>query len=574
MEYNTAVDSVSSAESATITIYNLLVDRNERETNPFLSVHQANSTLLNQIDALRTKCELADREIGELRTQLASNPLKTGNTAAAAALKNEGRLRDKLERLQDEYNAKLKSESQDKALALETAKTLSQQKDLIASHESQLQQLENELAQRDKSIHHLQEQVSEAQQTTQLAEQQYEGLKETIRQLQEENEGLQKENRSLEGRMVADKGDLVDELNTLTEMMQAMKREVDMLREYKSQEEQRNNARLSVGPFSDDHTASQSKTSEEGRQFGDFGVIVPTKVMHTVAAHAMEGTCLRYDPSGSGLLCTASSDATVKVWDSSHGQLRATMRGSPGSSIIGCDMSNTLVVGAGSDKTCRVWNLRTQRMIHHLVGHAHKITCVRLYCHDKLVLTGSADRCLKVWDISSKTYKQTTTLRHSSTANCVDVAADAITAVSGHLDGGIRFWDLRSGERTADLPGMHEAAVTSVQFHPGDNTQVLTNSMDNSLKLIDVRTGTAVHTFRHQGLHTTHNWSSARLSPDGQYAIAGSNLSGEIFVWQTSDGALKTTLQGHLGGVFGIDWGRGSQQVASIDRKGSMILWA
>jgi autophagy-related protein 16 len=89
--------------------------------------------------------------------------------------------------------------------------------------------------------------------------------------------------------------------------------------------------------------------------------------------------------------------------------------------------------------------------IHHLVGHAHKITCVRLFGGERAVITGSADRSLKVWDISLKTYRQTTTLRHSSTASCVDVGIDSFAAVSGHLDGGLRFWDVRTGERTADI---------------------------------------------------------------------------------------------------------------------------
>ena len=55
---------------------------------------------------------------------------------------------------------------------------------------------------------------------------------------------------------------------------------------------------------------------------------------------------------------------------------------------------------------------------------------------DKSVISGSADRSLKIWDISRKTYRQTLTLRHGSSCNCVDVATDSVTAVSGHLDGG------------------------------------------------------------------------------------------------------------------------------------------
>lgn len=215
--------------------------------------------------------------------------------------------------------------------------------------------------------------------------------------------------------------------------------------------------------------------------------------------------------------------------------------------------------------------------IHHLVGHAHKITCVRLIDGGKAVLTGSADRSIKVWDISRQTYKQTVTLRHSSTSNCVDVGSDLNTAVSGHLDGGLRCWDLRTGNRTVDLAAIHDGGITSVRFHPTDSTQILTNSLDSSLKIIDTRTCTAIQTLRHVGFSTSQAWSRSSFSPDGNYAIAGSNMSGEVFVWSTISGQLKAKLSGHESGVCGIDWGRGGasgQQVASVDRKGKLILWA
>ena len=87
-----------------------------------------------------------------------------------------------------------------------------------------------------------------------------------------------------------------------------------------------------------------------------------------------------------------------------------------------------------------------------MVGHGHKVTCVRLFGNERGIITGSADRSMKVWDISKQTYRQTVTLRHSSTSNCVDVGIDSFTVVSAHLDGGIRFWDIRTGERTGDIP--------------------------------------------------------------------------------------------------------------------------
>ena len=73
--------------------------------------------------------------------------------------------------------------------------------------------------------------------------------------------------------------------------------------------------------------------------------------------------CLRYDDSGTDLVATGSADSTVKVWDTATGTVRAKFQGGSSNAILSCDISNGVVVGGGSDKTCRVWNLRTQRMV-------------------------------------------------------------------------------------------------------------------------------------------------------------------------------------------------------------------
>ena len=72
---------------------------------------------------------------------------------------------------------------------------------------------------------------------------------------------------------------------------------------------------------------------------------------------------IRYDAFGTDLVATGSSDSTVKVFEGSSGMLKATFRGGSGNSILCCDISNDIIVGAGTDKTCRVWNLRTDRMV-------------------------------------------------------------------------------------------------------------------------------------------------------------------------------------------------------------------
>lgn len=212
-----------------------------------------------------------------------------------------------------------------------------------------------------------------------------------------------------------------------------------------------------------------------------------------------------------------------------------------------------------------------------MVGHAHKITCVKLFGSEKGVITGSADRSLKVWDISRQTYKQTTTLRHSSTTNCVDVSADLFTVVTAHLDGGVRLFNLQTGERLSDISGIHQGAVTSVQFHPKDASKILTNGMDSTLKIVDIRTCTPIHTFSDVQLQTSYGWASASFSPNGMYVGAGS-ATGMVLVWDAESGKIrKKLLSNHQSCVCGFAWGRGGfsgQQVASVDKKGILTLWS
>ena len=64
----------------------------------------------------------------------------------------------------------------------------------------------------------------------------------------------------------------------------------------------------------------------------------------------------------------------------------------------------------------------------------------------------------------------------------------------------------------------------------------------------------------------------------GKNVAAGSSSPGTVFIWKTVDGKLEKKIENvHSAGVVGIAWGRGGsngQQVATVDKKGSMVLWA
>ena len=125
---------------------------------------------------------------------------------------------------------------------------------------------------------------------------------------------------------------------------------------------------------------------------------------------------------------------------------------------------------------------------------------------------------------------------------------------------------------------------------------------DNVVRLIDARkTSEEIQNFHHTNFRVESNYALCAISPDGKfnrcrnnlgsclfnserslsvtgkYASAGSSSTGEIFIWRTVDGNLQNQLKGHESGATGVAWGMGGsngQQFASMDKKGSLVLWA
>jgi autophagy-related protein 16 len=359
-------------------LHQLLLERNTLETFPYLAIHEANATLLNQLDALQLKCEALERQnaaLGSSRVTGGSSNSSSGN-GDSAALRNETRLREKVEKLQEELNEKLRVHQQATMQALDTANALAQAKESNTLLEQKLKMLAQEVLKKDKAITHLTQQLEDSKSTTKLAEQQYMGLKETIRSLQKENDVVKDENRKLIDRLVNDKEKTSDEMNSLNEMVDHLKKEVEMLRTLKLQDDKRRSWFGTPGKKSDEEEQVSSKgrdDTEKGAKFGATGTVIPSSIQTLVTAHNGEASCVRYDSSGADLVATCGTDSCVKVWDTSNGTLKATLRGAL---VIGaCDIGDDLAVGGGSDKMCRVWNLKTQRMVNRSIRASSLILC-------------------------------------------------------------------------------------------------------------------------------------------------------------------------------------------------------
>ena len=162
------------------------------------------------------------------------------------------------------------------------------------------------------------------------------------------------------------------------------------------------------------------------------------------------------------------------------------------------------------------------------LGHTNLVFSVAFSPDGKYALSGSDDKTIKLWDIS--TGKEIRTFKgHTSTVRSVAFSPDGKYFLSGSWDKTIKLWDVSTGREIRTFIG-HTEAVNSVAFSP-DGRYVLSGGGDGILKLWDVSTGKEIRTFKgHMDIVT-----SVAFFPNGKYILSGSN-DGTLRIWSVSTG--------------------------------------
>lgn len=144
----------------------------------------------------------------------------------------------------------------------------------------------------------------------------------------------------------------------------------------------------------------------------------------------------------------------------------------------------------------------------------------------RLAVTGSDDKTVKVWDLQSRrvirSYED-----HEGMVNAVDFHPDGTCIASAGTDSTIKLWDLRSDQLLQHYKA-HTGAITDMAFHPSGNF-LLTSSLDTTLKVWDLREGQLFYTLQgHEGATL-----SVAFSPAGDH-FASAGADEQVMVWKTN----------------------------------------
>ena len=202
-------------------------------------------------------------------------------------------------------------------------------------------------------------------------------------------------------------------------------------------------------------------------------------------------------PDSQKILTTSFWNAVPKIWDI---KTKSALQLKGHESKYGADIAHyspdgklvlTAATGPVSDKTARIWDAATGKMLQVLGGHNFEIRRAIFFPDGSKVITAGADNTVKIWDVASG--KQLYQLDgFTQYMNSINFSPDGQKILIASGDNLARVWDTPSGKLLYELKG-HNESVTNALFFP-DGKSILTASADATVRIWDAATGTLLRT--------------------------------------------------------------------------------
>lgn len=234
---------------------------------------------------------------------------------------------------------------------------------------------------------------------------------------------------------------------------------------------------------------------------------------------------------------------TIKLRDTETGVERATFDGH-GSTIqaIGFSPDSRLLVSASSDSTLKLWNTSEWTSDEIEERHSKVVSALAFSPDGSRLASASGDKTVKVWDTRSATALLTLT-GHQIAINGCAFSPDGAKVLSWggeYSNGEIRLWDSATGELLADLTG-HKDKVSQCVFSI-DGKQIVSAGLgDYTLRYWDARSGAELRRLQ-TGDSPQHLQLVAEFSPDGRYLLC-SNAWGRLMIRDGRSGATVLELE-------------------------------
>lgn len=288
--------------------------------------------------------------------------------------------------------------------------------------------------------------------------------------------------------------------------------------------------------------------------------LVKTTLSHTntINSFAIKGN----------ILASASDDNTISLWNIETGKQIYSFFNSQ--EVQDVAINERIIAGAGFDKTITSWQLDNKNLNRifsdrkqHSYSHENVIYALIFSNKGDLLISGSADRTIKVWNSITGSLKFTL-LGHTGSVRTLAISPCDRFLISGSADRTIRIWDLTDPLTRPHIIDEHSYTITAIATSPNgkyfvsacqnkdvevwcmktkkslfmfdksiDNVSSIAVSSDSKIIAVGNNKGTVQvwNMETKQILQAISACSPVIFSRDGKYLITGNNYNG-IQIWQ------------------------------------------
>jgi len=262
-----------------------------------------------------------------------------------------------------------------------------------------------------------------------------------------------------------------------------------------------------------------NKSSLAGSEFDTDTRLPQDNIIKQVSLHTKPITSCAFSPTNT-LFATAGEDARVCLFDldianDSWTQNKSPLTAKDAITSLKFSPNGNFMIYGSYDNGARLCNIQTKKA-KILKDHTGPVLSVAFSPDSSKALTGSRDYKIREWDTANGYCR----FSFPCQSGCKDMimTEDNIVA-SGHIDGNIRIWDLRTKNPQHVISGIHVKPIVSL-CNAGANS-MLAASGDITMSEIDIRTFQSVQRFEDKNFLST--LCKACVSPGGHYAVRGSD---------------------------------------------------
>jgi WD40 repeat protein len=191
-----------------------------------------------------------------------------------------------------------------------------------------------------------------------------------------------------------------------------------------------------------------------------------------------------------------------------------------------------LIAGAGEDKTARIWDAESGKVVRELIGHTRAVHLLIFSPDGRRIATEAADQTGKVWDVASGRELFTLEgLKGKYPALAFSPDGTRIAAESGDKEATV--WDVETQRKLYSV--LHDKDIRMIVFSP-DGNLLVTASDDATAGVWDGFNGNPITVLRGHKKEVV----AAAFSPDGKRIVTAS-LDGTARIVVTGNWDDKTT---------------------------------